>query len=342
MTDKGDSVSPPFRIWTTADPVAMAVKDWVVDGLLCAGEVSGLVAPPMAGKSALALDLAASIAAGNEWFGRKTAPGAALYFAPERSSVTLRRLRAYEIFHEVELPSAGVVGARLDLLNNTHDADRILETIKAHEGSASVPVRLIVVDTARSAMPAGDENSGRDMGRLAQNLGRIRDGAPAAHIQLIHHTPKGRPAEASGHTALAAMLDTIIVVTARGERRSWRVTEANDLPELPPPMFFQMQPVNLGADVAPVVIPALRAPAVAARPAELPADANTALDVLKRLTVNGAAIEYGPWRDAVFEAFGDRTQGAKKQALSAARKVLRQEGIIFEDGNTVSVRTPSG
>lgn len=336
----------PFRIWTTADREAAAPKEWVVEGLLGAGEVSGLVAPPTAGKSALALDLAATIAAGRDWFERKVSPGAALYFAPERGVVTLRRLKAFEIFHKVRGLPVGVVRDRIDLLHGNDDAERVLAAVKTYEESTSVPVRLITIDTARAAMPGGDENSPRDMGLLSQRAGRIRDGAPKAHVQLIHHTPKGRPAEASGHTALAAMLDVVIVVTVKGERRSWRISEANDLPALPPALSFTLQSVAVGADgtTAPVVVSgAVSQAATAAQQTRLPPDATTALDVLKGLTRgNGARITVDRWRDATFEALGDRKPATKRQAWNVSLKRLVDAEKVTVDGESVSVSDPSG
>lgn len=336
----------PFRIWTTSDREAVAPKTWIVDGLLGAGEVSGLVAPPTAGKSAIALDLAATIAAGADWFGRRTAQGGALYFAAERSGPTKRRLRAFEVYHELSRINVAVCAERIDLLRNADDVDRVLATVEACQQQWGDPVRFIAIDTVRSAMPGGDENSGKDMGNLARYVSSIRDGAPGAHVQLIHHTPKGRPAEASGHTALTAMLDVVIVVTARGDRRSWRVVEANDLPSLPPAMPFTLRSVTIGNDgMAPVVEPAAGAVpegATAAKPVKLPPDATTALDVLKRLA-NGAghAIAVESWRSATMEEFGPRASGAKRQAWNKSVERLVGNGCITMDGGSVSVSAPS-
>jgi putative DNA primase/helicase len=338
----------PFRILTTADQEASAPKAWVVRGLLGAGEVSGLVAPPTVGKSALSLDLAATVAAGADWFGRKTTSGAALYFAPERGLVTLRRLRAFEVFHEVGRLNVGVVRDRLDLMG-PRDAGRILDAVRAFEDRTGAAVRFLTVDTARAAMPGGDENSPRDMGALAQNIGRVRDGLPAAHIQLIHHTPKGRPAEASGHTALTAMMDAVLVVAvAKGEQRSWMIAEANDLPELPPRCLFELRPVVIGRDAlgadltAPVVVPLeIGGPVNRASGDRLPKDAELALDALTSL-INGAdTISIEEWRPAAYRAFNDRKPrdgDAQRQAFITAKKRLADEGYIAVNDDTVSVR----
>lgn len=339
----------PFRILTTSDQEASAPKTWVVHGLLGAGEVSGLVAPPTIGKSALSLDLAATVAAGADWFGRKTTPGAALYFAPERGLVTLRRLRAFELFHEVDRLNVGVVRDRLDLMGNSQDAERVLDAMKAFEDRVGAQVRFITVDTVRQAMPGGDQNSSRDMGMLVQNVGRVRDGAPAAHIQLLHHSPKGRPQELTGSTQLAAMLDAVLVVAvAKSEQRSWMIAEANDLPELPPRCLFELRPVVVGRDAlgaeltAPVVVPSEAAgPVSRATGDRLPKDAELALDALRSL-INGAdTLQIEEWRPAAYRAFNDRKPrdgDAQRQAFITAKKRLADEGYINVNGDTVSVR----
>jgi AAA domain len=338
-------VAAPFRILTTTDHEASAPKEWIVDKILGAGEVSALVAPPTAGKSALALDLAAHISIRHRWFDRETAHGSALYFAPERGNVTLRRLRAFESFHQVRGINVGVVRDGLDLLKDQGDANRILDAVKAYEDRTGTPVKFVAIDTARAAMPGGDENSPRDMGRLVHNLRHIRDGIPGAHIQLLHHTPKGRPGEASGHTALTAMVDAVIVVGVAKGSRSWRIREANDLPTFPPPGFFELKTVNFASEeapaTAPVVVPILSASVLGRCPAVLPRDAGTALQVLRSLTPNGSPIDVERWREATHKEFGERAAGAKRQAFSSARRLLVQTGRIDENGKSVSVRIAS-
>jgi RecA-family ATPase len=240
------SPAVPLRIRTIADREASAPKAWAVEGIFAAGEVSTVVAPPGMAKSALATDAACSIAAGQRWFGRKVSPRAAVYVAAERGAVTLRRLKAFATYHEVNPLDVAVISERIDLLRNGQDAERILEAVRSYEERTGRPVRLIVIDTARAVMPGGDENSGKDMGNLARHLGIIRDGAPGAHVQILHHTPKGRPTEATGHTALIGMVDLVMVVSAKGDRRSWAIVEANDLPNLPPRAFFDLHSVTIG------------------------------------------------------------------------------------------------
>ena len=63
---------------------ATSRKDWLVQGLLGAGDGSAWYGIPGCGKSAIAQDLAMHIAGGREWHGRTVKRGAVLYVALER------------------------------------------------------------------------------------------------------------------------------------------------------------------------------------------------------------------------------------------------------------------
>src|SRR5262249_52868074 len=74
-------------------------KDWVIAGLIGAGELSCIAAAPGGGKSALATDMAAHVAAGRPWFGHHVKGGAVLYVAAERAALVGRRLAAIRNHH---------------------------------------------------------------------------------------------------------------------------------------------------------------------------------------------------------------------------------------------------
>ena len=61
-------------------------KLWLVHDYLGAGELSCIFGPPGSGKSVLAGDLAAHVAAGRFWFGRRVQQGGVLYVAIERAA----------------------------------------------------------------------------------------------------------------------------------------------------------------------------------------------------------------------------------------------------------------
>src|SRR5262245_47767369 len=60
-------------------------KEWLVRGMLGAGDGSAIYGVPGCGKSVLVEDLGLHIAAGREWHGRTVKQGAVLYIALERN-----------------------------------------------------------------------------------------------------------------------------------------------------------------------------------------------------------------------------------------------------------------
>ncbi len=56
---------------------------WLIDGVIPAGSINWMVAPPASFKTFLALDMAASIASGRDWHGRETDKTTVLYLCGE-------------------------------------------------------------------------------------------------------------------------------------------------------------------------------------------------------------------------------------------------------------------
>jgi len=66
---------------------------WLVDGMIPQTSITWLYGPPKSMKSFVVMDIAAAVATGQEWMGRKTSRGVALYLAAEGGDdVALRKL----------------------------------------------------------------------------------------------------------------------------------------------------------------------------------------------------------------------------------------------------------
>jgi hypothetical protein len=255
-------------------------------------------------------------------------------------------VHAFERFHEVVASHLGIAKGPLNLLK-AEDVEAVLKEAEEFEARVDVPLHIVVFDTVRAAMPYGDENSPRDMGTFASHIGRIRERFSKAHILLVHHTPKGRPTEAIGHTALSAMLDLLIVVGREGKKPSWKVCEANDLGHLPQSHEFTIRSIDLGLDAsgypldAPVVISDATAPSDSPVPEyHLSKDTRVVLDALKALQGGEVSVSLEEWREAActgLQKHKPRHPVALRKAFSEARRKLTALDYVAVGEDRVSV-----
>lgn len=157
---------------------------WPIEGVLSGMTV--LWGRPGLGKSFVAVSMAASIASGRPWIGRKTNPGRVVYVAGEGGGEAVdRRFRtalAQWTVDAVEDP------APIDIVTpgvTFTDKGQCRELIDKIDELSAVAPSLIVVDTLSRCFE-GDENKQEFMGAFVNNLDRIK-----AHykccVLIIHH-----------------------------------------------------------------------------------------------------------------------------------------------------------
>ncbi|MEO6608468.1 MAG: AAA family ATPase [Aestuariivirga sp.] len=81
----------------TATPTPVV---YLIDGMVETEALCLLFAPPSAGKSFVAISMAAAIATGLDWLGRHTHQGAVFYLAGEGHAGLGRRLKAWEVSND--------------------------------------------------------------------------------------------------------------------------------------------------------------------------------------------------------------------------------------------------
>lgn len=179
---------------------------WVVDGIFSG--LSLLWGEPGAGKSFVAISVAASVASGRPWLGRHTRQGRVVYIAGEGGSEAVaRRMRTaldvWGVDPEDEQTPIDIVTPGVDL---TKGPSEIMGLMAAGE-----PPVLIVIDTLSRCF-VGDENKQEPMGGFVRSLDLMRDAYPLSCMLVIHHSNKQD--EVRGSTVLLGAVDT-----------SWKLTK---------------------------------------------------------------------------------------------------------------------
>lgn len=210
---------PRYKLLGAADLRALPPLAWRVRGVLPAEGLAALYGPSASGKSFLALDMAAAVAEGADWFGHRTAPAPVVYVALEGEGGFRLRCAAWEHANARALPD----GLRLVL-----QPFKLPQPQDVQELAAVVPAgAVVIVDTLNRAAPLADENSSRDMGEIlegAKNLQTLTGGL----VVLVHHTGKDATRGLRGHSSLFAAMDAAVEVARDGDRREWRVAKSKD------------------------------------------------------------------------------------------------------------------
>lgn len=217
----------------------------LVQGLLTVGGSSLVYGNSNSGKTFFAIDLAAAVALGIVWMGRRTEPGLVLYLAAESPDSVRSRVQAYKKHRGVRMANFAVVKSPMNLFVDDTDTDAIIKTVKMVEVQRKQPVRLIVGDTLARLSAGANENMGQDMGLVIARVDRIRN-ACGAHFMLIHHSGKNVAAGARGWNGVRAAVDVELEVTDHAAGRCAEVTKNRDLGSRGERIGFTLEVVEAG------------------------------------------------------------------------------------------------
>src|SRR5262249_24235353 len=126
----------------------------LLDGLLYREGVAMLVGPAGLGKTAIAVDLALAIAAGDErWHGRRLwAHGRVVYLAAEGPAAVTQRLEAWAKHHQRVLPPDFIGVPMVESMATDKARAQLLDRLRIVR-----PV-IVFVDTLAAATPGLKEN----------------------------------------------------------------------------------------------------------------------------------------------------------------------------------------
>ena len=298
-------------------------------------------------KTFLALCMALSIAAGNEWHGKKVKQCPVVFVAAEGQSGILKRIKAWMVLHEIQNLEHFTLLIIPCLLDDPLEVAALVEALK----SLQEPPGIIFIDTLARSM-VGDENSTRDMGSLVAGCGLITQ-ETEAQVVLIHHSGKDTSRGPRGASALNAAADTILKCEKQAERIASLTCEKQKDGEPFPELIFNMEIVSTGhftADDNPIssLVPVYDPAAVSTPKRHQIKGANKiALDALHEAInehrekpseeirahqdghIPQMVVLENHWRQAAYSGgISAGAEGAKRKAFSRARSTLMELGIV--------------
>jgi hypothetical protein len=162
------------RFLTSGELDELEPPTWLVENIICIGEVTVVAGPSDSGKTFIAVDITNRVAQHYR----------TCYIAAEDvHGIKVRRTAWHNKF---EMPEKGNFFTLAEPLNLT-DNPAVLHFIN---DARAYQFKLIVVDTLSQCAVGADENSNKDMGVVMANLNLIAHWLGAA-VVIIHHTSKG-------------------------------------------------------------------------------------------------------------------------------------------------------
>ncbi len=208
-----------YKLLQAPDIQQLPSMEWRVKGVFPAIGFGAVYGPSGSGKSFLVLDLAAAIARGEAWFGRKTKAATVVYVALEGEAGLKNRLGAWEKTMGHLAPAELRIVIQPFKLTDHRDLTDLSSVIP--EGSVTI------IDTLNRAAPTTDENSSKEMGEVLEAAKKLIARTNGLVI-VVHHTGKEVGKGARGHSSFFAALDGAIEVTRNAVGRAWNVAKSKD------------------------------------------------------------------------------------------------------------------
>lgn len=194
------------------DDVLLA--EYLIKGVLEKNSNAVLFGHWHVGKTFVVLDMAASIACGLPWFGRKVKPGKVLYLGYEGMRAMKKRILALREKYPLLKDQENKIPFQY--------AGLIYPLVK-EEGKAELKVRLkefrrkhgepdlIIIDPLANAL-GGDDSDANLMGTLNEEVRKLMKGTNGTVLR-VHHSGHGNQDRARGHSSLPAGVDTEIRIS---------------------------------------------------------------------------------------------------------------------------------
>ncbi len=225
--------------------MTMEPPKWLIKGILEDNSLGVIFGASGHGKSYLVLDMAACIASGADFHGRKTkTQGAVVYIAGEGHAGLTKRLKAWELYNKTDISKAPLYISHRPAALCDEAFMQHVKTSVAAVGSTQ-RVALVIIDTWARNM-AGDENSTVDTTTAIRAVDDLRALYQCSAL-IVHHSGQAESERGRGSSALRAALDIEYKVEIQNGIMVVKNTKMKD-GEPPAPMTFAFEHVDIGID----------------------------------------------------------------------------------------------
>lgn len=218
--------------------------EWLVKGVVPKADIFSIYGASGAGKSFVALDIAAAIARGVSWRGRKVRKGRVAIIAAEGGGGYGNRIQALanKLCVSPSELDIGLITAQPNILE-AEDISELVATIVAVGD-----IDLIIIDTLAQVTPGANENTSEDMGRALANCRVIHD-ATKAVIGIVHHAGKDLSRGARGWSGLKGAMDAELEVNRNEDTGAREIVVRKQKDGRDGDVFpFKLETVVLGLD----------------------------------------------------------------------------------------------
>jgi hypothetical protein len=186
-------------------------SNYIVKGLIYAGDISFWFGQSGFGKSFLITDIAAHIASGREFLGRKVRQTGVLIVPLEGQRGAKKRLYAIRVEFGKDLKLA-IYDDSLDLSSGTDDVGKLIKTMKREFADCG----FLVIDTLSRLLGSGSDSDPKDMNRAFQQFARIQR-ETGVHLAIVHHPGHSDTDRPRGFSNIKPNVDTLVRIDRPGD-----------------------------------------------------------------------------------------------------------------------------